>query len=78
MKTAEEIRNEVAKGIGYKDWNELYQKSFVYPEIVDKVAKRYAEEALKEAALKFDLGSSSDGRSRNSMESILNLIKELK
>ena len=96
MKTYQEIKDEVAK--------ELYDSTFIQSlnflpekhaiEMMDKVAKRYAEEALKEAAEKVTLTISHKGKilatkqlgwiaedgdhSEVNKQSILNIIKELK
>lgn len=50
MKTIQEIRDEVAKEIGFKNWvNMIHIYDGVTTSVTDAVAKRYAEEALKEA-----------------------------
>lgn len=56
MKKLQEIKDEVAIEHGYDSFEQLDdQNTFSYdhetPFILDEVAKRYAEEALKEAAI---------------------------
>ena len=46
MKRLEEIRNEVAKERGYRDWETL-NGSDLYDSDIDKVAIKYAEECIK-------------------------------
>lgn len=77
MKTLSEIKNEVAK--------EMYSCTFLQSlnflpeghviEMMDEVAKRYAEEALKEAA---ELCDDYEDRRGEHKVNILNLINELK
>lgn len=84
MKTTSEIMNLVAISEGYTDWNNMYQRGFIYPSIVQEVAKRYAEETLKEAAekakikAKYNLSPGFMDQYGVDKDSILNLIKELK
>ena len=58
MKTLQEIKEEVAAEIGYKDWSE-FTLDFGEPDSeierqMGDVAKRYAEEAIDQCAV--DLG----------------------
>ena len=79
MKTLQTIKNEVAKEEGYENWNEATglvdgdTDTCIIEEygLVDKVAKRYAAQALKEASERVSFG----GANRNM---ILDLINELK
>ncbi len=49
MKTLQEIQNEVIKENDCEEWDYIHRLQSTY---VDEVAKRYAQEALKEAAEK--------------------------
>lgn len=89
MKTLLEIKDEVVKVYSYSDWDEFKKltrnistdKTYV---ILDIVAKRYAEEALKEAAEIIEnkeynaWDKTSIKEAEGTKQSILNLIKELK
>lgn len=80
MKTIQEIKDEVAAEGGYKTWDLLHYAFAGYGKQIerfsDKVAKRYAEEALREAAeIRHEF---SYGIVAIDKKSVLNLLKELK
>lgn len=49
------IMDEIAIDEGYTNWEEMYQKSFIFPERVVKAMKQAVNEALDEAAEKAEL-----------------------
>lgn len=58
MKTLEEIKDEVAQGRNFKDWDECYSGNWSTDFMIDKIARLYAKEvareALKNASSHFD------------------------
>lgn len=48
MKTLAEVKNEVAEGFGFKDWNSLYwnASNVQLSEAIDVLAIRYAKATL--------------------------------
>ena len=95
MKTLAEIKDEVAYYHDYKNWAEVdgdFGRNDYF--MIDEVAKRYAEEALREAAKKATMIINRKGKilstkyiawiandgdhSEIDKSSILNIIKELK
>lgn len=90
MKTLSEIKDEVAVKNEYADWAQIdmtdnsdCECDAIKAMMLDEVAKRYAKEAIKEAAEKAQL--KYDGRDTDyccgysvDTSSILKLIKELK
>ncbi len=87
MKTLSQIKDEVAKESGYKTWDLLHYAFAGFGAQIelfsDKVAKRYAEEAIKVCAERA-IASVDDNNNffnQNAIvdkQSILNIIKELK
>ena len=83
MKELQEIKNEVAKEKHYGDWGclmaaDVFGAGCVNDDLIDEVAKRYAEEALREAAKRAEAEDNSDCPPTVEKDSILNIIKELK
>lgn len=82
MKTLQEIKDEVAYYHDYKNWAEVdgdFGRNDYF--MIDEVAKRYAEEALKEAAERAPWAGDCEVSKvcKSKIESsILNIIKELK
>ena len=81
MKTLSEIKDEVAVNNEYADWAQIdmtensdIECDAIKATMLDEVAKRYAEEAIKECA-KIAILKQED---KSYGESILSLIKELK
>ena len=76
MKTLREIKNELAK----EGYNCTFMQAVTFLDktalaiFMDNAAKRYAEEALREAASK----CIEDGNPMSAKYHIINLIKELK
>ena len=56
MKTLDEIRNEIAKENGYKDWDDLHdfyvKINSPFNIILDEVARRYAKEVAQDLKYK--------------------------
>lgn len=77
MKTLQEIKDEVAYYHDYKNWAEP-EEDFGSEDykMIDEVAKRYAEDVLKEVISKAYI--MSDSKQRVDLIDILNIIKELK
>ncbi len=88
MKTLSEIKDEVAVNNEYADWcqidmteNSDLECEAIKATMLDEVAKRYAEEALKEAAERAPWAGDCEVSKvcKSKIESsILNIIKELK
>lgn len=82
MKTLLNVKDEVAQEFGYGDWDESYLWDDVTNSMIDEVAKRYAAEAIQEAAdrarTKKTGNSGSYYDASVDKQSILNLINELK
>lgn len=79
MKTINEIKDEVAMDHGYKDFYTMqFPYDMVCEEDINEIAKRYAEEALKEAANCVSGWPSKPKTESEIEESILSLINELK
>lgn len=77
MKTVSEIKDEVAQSFGYKNSEQLIamQNPAWINELVDHVARRYAEQAVERCA---EVAYSSESGLSVNQESILNVKTELK
>jgi hypothetical protein len=78
MKTIQELQDEYAKDLGFTDWKLLINNANIVSRDVRIIAKRYAEESIRECAKIVKLGLLSEQRKSEAKQSILNTIKELK
>lgn len=83
MKTLDQIKDDLAHEYGFKTWRDMYLYTLISADkLIDEVAKRYAAEAIQEAAdrarTKKTGNSGSYYDASVDKQSILNLINELK
>ncbi|MNK65791.1 hypothetical protein D3C87_850940 [compost metagenome] len=62
MTTLEKIKDQVANRMGFSNWKRFVLFCKPTPEIVDEVAKLYANQKLDEAAEKATLAIERDGK----------------
>lgn len=80
MKTLNEVKDEVARSYGFT-WEEILNIDLIVDQMVTKVAKRYAEEAIKECAERakaYNQVPRAYSDAAVDKESIMDVIQELK